>query len=209
MMKTGSRELSSKLLPTRPNTHIPELWPCPHWREQYEAAGLGACQESLSSRAQACTSPFSNQSTELLFAFEPLSLILLAQVIPGRRPPPGDANHPFCPGGSSNSREEAPEPQPPVKQPGATDSPWVCMWTSFWSEASLPEQNPSVTRDTLATAVSLNVRGHLPTGKRHRYLHFKENMTYDHYSLIIWAKYLKLSDALCFQKVRQKVVAQG
>ena len=63
-------------------------------------------------------------------AFEPLSLILLAQVIPGRRPPPGDANHPLCPkvagdhsGASSNSREEAPEPQPPAKQPAATDSP--------------------------------------------------------------------------------------
>lgn len=27
--------------------------------------------------------------------------------------------------------------------------------------------------------------------------------------VIIWAMYLKLSDALCFQKIRQKVVSQG
>ena len=66
-----------------------------------------------------------------------------------------------------------------------------------------------MTRDTQATAVSLNIRGHLPTGKRPRYLHFKENVTYDHYSVIIWAMYLKLSDVLCLQKVRQKSGRSG
>ena len=90
---------------------------------------------------------------------------------------------------------------------------WTCLTTQVnlpltWSFSSEIQQKCDKKDSVLA--VSLNIRAHLPSGKRPRDFYFRKKLMCDHYPLPnIRAMYLNLSRVPCLGKVKQMVVTQG
>ena len=119
--------------------------------------------------------------------------------------------------GTFHLSEEAPEPQPPENQPGATDPlHYACelhtnLYLLFWKTTKVrpgrfrPRQWASASGHTFAYSKK-------QTNKQTKteYLHFQEKADmWPLFSSNIWAMHLKLSDTLCVQNVRQIAVIQG